>query len=60
MSDFEVVYRYSGDGTKIVISKVYAVDEFAFLIIDRFGKFKWVPMQDCTLREVWENPVKVL
>ena len=59
MTDFEVVWKRDGDETKIVVSKVYAVDGHAFLIIDRFGKFKWVDMRDCVLKDIWENPCKV-
>lgn len=47
MSDFEVVYAYGAHRENLLISKVYAVNDHDFLLVDETGHFKWVPMRFC-------------
>lgn len=52
---FEVVYEYGADGQMKLPSKVYAVEQNNFLIVDGWGKFHWVPKDQCTLKWMWEQ-----
>ena len=54
MADFEVVYIYGNQKQNLLVSKVYAVEQNNFLIVDGWGNFKWVPMSACTLRWIYE------
>lgn len=55
MTDFEVVYTFGPDKDWVLISKVYAVNENSFLLVDAIGKFIWVPMRDCILKEKYDT-----
>ena len=56
MTNFEVVYIYGEKQDMVLPSRVYAVDRmsYSFLIVDGWGKFHWVPMDQCTERATWE------
>ena len=55
MTNFEVVYEFGPEKSMKLPSKVYAVEQNNFLIVDGWGKFRWVRMDDCTLRWMWEQ-----
>lgn len=54
MTNFEVVYIFGPNDSMKLPSKVYAVMQNNFLIVDGWGKFHWVPMNKCTERSAWE------
>ena len=56
MTNFEVVYIYGENQDMLLPSRVYAVDRmsYTFLIVDGWGKFRWVPMDQCIERSAWE------
>lgn len=54
MVDFEVVYIYGSNKDMVLVSKVYAVEQNNFLVADGWGKFRWVPMENCTEIGAWE------
>ena len=58
MIDFEVVYAYGPHRENLLISKVYAVNDYDFLLVDENGDFKWVPMRFCVLRSFWDDPYR--
>ena len=55
MTNFEVVYEYGPNNDMILISNVYAINQNNFLVVDGWGKFRWVPMAACTLKWMWEE-----
>lgn len=55
MTDFEVVYAHGAHRENLLISKVYAVNNYDFLLVDENGDFKWVPMRFCVLKSIWED-----
>jgi hypothetical protein len=53
MVNFTVEYKHPTEYS-VIESMVYAADANNFLIVDAWGKFKWVPMRDCRLVGSWD------